>query len=131
MAKRPQRAVSFLGQVQIWVDGLPRGARIGLNAFISLLVMVVLGLPIVLITAGSQVNEIESGEVLYIPTIVIAVAWLAIYGIGWWALVGFDWDLDIEWRAERPAVWMVLLGATAFLLIIFGCIFGLLFANFL
>lgn len=131
MAKRPQRGVSFLEQVQYWVDGLPRGARIGLNAFISLLVMVVLGLPIVLITAGSQANNLDSGEVLYIPTILIAVAWLAVYGFGWWALVGFDWDVEEEWRAERPAVWILLLGAMAFLLIIFGCIFGLLFANFL
>ncbi len=131
MAKRPQQSATLFEQIQYWVDGLPRGARIGLNAFISLMVMVVLGLPIVLITAGSQVNQVDSGEVLYIPTIAIAVLWLVVYGFGWRALVGFDIDLDTEWRADRSAVMMVLVGAAAFLFIFFGCIFGLLFANFL
>lgn len=131
MAKRPQRALTLFEQIQVWVDRLPRGSRIGLNAIISLMVMVVLGLPIVLITAGSQVNSVESGEVLYLPTIVIAVLWLVLYGVGWWALVGFDWDVEQEWRAQRTSVYVVLLGAAAFVITIFGCIFGLLFANFL
>lgn len=131
MAKRPQVPVTLFDQIENWVDGLPRGSRIGLNAFISLLVMIVLGLPIVLITAGSQVNEVDSGEVLYIPTIAIAVIWLLVYGFGWGALVGFDWDLDVEWQAKRSSVFMVLLGAFAFVAMLFGCIFGLLFAEFL
>ncbi|PJF41803.1 MAG: hypothetical protein CUN55_11385 [Phototrophicales bacterium] len=131
MAKQPQKLSTFLEQVQYWVDGLPRGIRIGLNALISLFVIVVLGLFIVFLTAGDQVNEVQSDEVLYVPTITITVLWIIIYGFGWRALVGFDLSEDQEWRASRISAWVVLIGMLAFILTVLGCIFGLLFATLL
>ena len=81
-----------------------------------------------LITAGSQVNTVEEGEVLYGPTIAIAIVWLIVYGFGWNALVGFDMDDEHEWRAGHAAAYMVILGAVATVLLFFACIYGLLFA---
>jgi len=94
---------------------------------ISLAVMALVGLPIVLLTAGNAADT-SGGEVLYAPTIAIAVVWLLVYGMGWSALVGFDWDDENPWQANRSASWMLILGMIAGFLLLFGCLYGFLFA---
>lgn len=125
---RPVQQAGFLERIAEWVNALPRATRIILNMGISLLVMGLLGVPIVLITAGSDVNTVESGEVLYVPTVVIAVVWLLLYGFGWGALVGFDWDDEETWQAGTSASLMIILGSVAFVLMMFACLYGFLFA---
>lgn len=115
-----------LDRLANWVDSLSRPTRIIINMGISLLVMALLGVPIVLLTAG-DVNS-AGGEVLYIPTVVISVVWLLVYGFGWSALVGFDWDDTNPWQASHSAGWMIILGLAAGFLAIFACLYGLLFA---
>lgn len=127
MSKKIQEQ-STLDRLSTWVNQLPRPARIVLNMAISIAVMAMIGVPLVLIIAGEQVNSLESGEVLYTPTIIIAVLWFLLYGFGWNSLVGFDWDEDVQWQAGRPAAYLLLLGILALVFIIFACIFGFLFA---
>ena len=117
--------LSQFERITAWINGLSRPTRIALNMFISIVVMALVGVPLVFIVAGEQVNTIESGEVLYIPSIAIAVLWFALYGFGWNVLVGFDWDEENEWKAGNSATYMVLLGMIAFVFVIFACIFWL------
>lgn len=108
------------------INGMSRFSRILLNMAISLILMAVLGLPIVYFF-GSSANELEQGQFLYIPTLIIAAIWLAIYAYGWWALVGFDWDENNTWQAGPAAAWMLILGASAAIFLVLEILFALLF----
>jgi TRAP-type C4-dicarboxylate transport system permease small subunit len=127
MTKRQVQPATRVEKIAARVDRMSRPARIAINMVISLLVVAVLGLPVTLLFAG----DASEGSVLYAPSIIVAVIWLIIYGVGWWALVGFDVDPQQPWQAGKPAVWVTVLGAgAAFVLlleIIFGLLYGLVF----
>ena len=108
------------------IDGMSRFSRIMLNIGISLIVVVAIAFPVVRFFS-SGVNELGENEVLYTPIIIVAVIWLAIYGFGWAALVGFEWDMDNPWKAGKPAVSVVVIGATAACFVVLEIIIGLLF----
>jgi hypothetical protein len=126
MAKRLQKA-SRAQRMAARIDSMPRFWRVMLNMLISLIVMAVVGLPIAYIFSRN-INELEGGQFLYIPTILIAVIWLAVYSFGWQALVGFDWNEDEPWKAGRPAVVMIVIGMSATFFLLLEIVFGLLFA---
>jgi len=58
--------------------------------------------------------------------VAVAVGVLA-YGVGWWALVGFDGTPGEPWRAGAPAVWYVAAGAAGLVTLIMLAILGLAF----
>ncbi len=108
------------------IDRMSRGTRIMLNMWTSIAISVLIGFPIVLILSRN-VSDLEQGQILYAPTIVIAVIWLLIYAYGWWALVGFDWNPEVPWKAGKPAVAMVVATVVATFLLILEIVFALLF----
>ncbi|NJL94641.1 MAG: hypothetical protein HC915_13405 [Anaerolineae bacterium] len=49
---------------------------------------------------------------------------LIFYGLGWWLLVGFDWNPDQPWRARQAAVWYLLAGLAALVLSLLALLAG-------
>lgn len=123
MAKAPTRPSARIDRITRRVAQMSRPTRIVVNMLISLTVVGLMGLPIMFLLAGS--DTVEGGGVATIPVTVLAVVWLVTYGIGWWAMVGFD--TDVEWVAGRPAGWMLVFGVMVFLIFALEIILSLLF----
>ena len=123
MAKAPTRPSARIDRITRRVASMSRPTRIVVNMLISLTVVALIGLPIMFLLAGS--DTIEGGGVATVPVTILAVIWVVTYGIGWWAMVGFD--TDVEWVARRPAGWMMVFGVMAFLIFALEIILSLLF----
>jgi hypothetical protein len=123
MAKQQTQPVRRIDRIARRVGRIPRFSRILLATAISLVIVGLVALPMAFIIA----DQAAEGGVLYGPTIVIALVFLVAYGLGWWALVGFDADPNQPWQADRPAGWMVVVGIVALVVLLLEVIFGLLF----
>lgn len=108
------------------IDKMSRFSRIMLNIGISLAVGIAVAFPVVLLFS-SGVNDLGEGDVLYTPIIIVVVIWFISYGFGWAALVGFEWDMDNPWKAGKPAVVSVIIGAIAASFAVLEIVIGLLF----
>ncbi len=112
------------------IDNMSRFSRIMLNISISIAVVIAVAFPVVFLFSNG-VNELEEGEVLYTPLIIVGVIWMMVYGFGWAALVGFDLDVENPWKAGKPAMWITVLGAIAAFLAVLEIMLFLLFGFFL
>lgn len=124
--KSKKKELSRSEQIAARLDRMSRGSRIMLNMWTSIAVSVLIGLPVVLLFSR-DVNQLEQGEILYAPTIIVAVLWLVVYAYGWWALVGFDWDPEVPWRARQPAVAMLVVSVIASFLLVLEAVVALMF----
>lgn len=112
------------------IDNMSRFSRIMLNISISIAVVIAVAFPVVFLFSNG-VNELEEGEVLYTPLIIVGVIWMMVYGFGWAALVGFDLDVENPWKAGKPAMWITVLGVIAAFSAVLEIILFLLFGFFL
>jgi hypothetical protein len=120
-----------VSRMQIWaarIDRMPRGVRVVLS-LITTLELVVLAWVVMSELFG--VDLFDSDPDLLVPLLIVLGLGLVFYGIGWWAMVGFDLDPALPWRAGRPAVLYLAAGIGALVLLIMLALFGLAFGYIL
>lgn len=118
--KTSKRPLTRIERVALYLNGLSRPSRMGLNIWISLVVMGVVGLPLVFALGGANGDSTAS-------IVVITTLWFLVYAAGWHALLGFDLDEEHPWQAGRAAVWMLVIGIVMTFLAVLEIVFGLLF----
>lgn len=100
-------------------------------ARVSHLGRIVLGFAITLvlaILAWVIVDRVVINEYGNMTSTYVAVAvGLAVYGAGWWALVGFDGDPRRPWQAGPAAVWFVAAGVAGLVALIALAVLALAF----
>ncbi len=122
---RSKSGHSNLTRSQLWaarLDRLPRLERIILSLLITLLLVILVSFIIDRVLID---NVVEGDMDPMLPALIAVVLGLLFYGIGWWAMVGFD--MNGPWHAGKPAVIYAALGALALVMLAVLAIFGLLF----
>jgi len=101
-----------------------RGARIGMNTFVTLMFILVVGFIVDRLLLRAVYEERLS---VWVPTLIISALGVVIYAGGWFLLVGYDWDAEKPWQARRASTLFVLSGLFAFGVIILAVVGGLVF----
>ncbi|MBN1202336.1 MAG: hypothetical protein JXJ20_10815 [Anaerolineae bacterium] len=117
----------YVSPVERWsarIDRMGRRRRIILALLITLELVALTSLIIDRLLIG---RVVEGDVNPMTPALIEAGLGLLFYGIGWWAMVGFDWDPQSPWRAGRPAVVYTVLGAASLVLLVLLVLFGLVF----
>ncbi len=124
MAKQnPQRAdYSPIEALVARLDRWPRPLRIGLNSGVAVLLLLVVGYALSLVLDVSP----EADNTLYFA--LVGGLGIALYALGWGLLVGFDWNPDIPWRAQRAAAYYLLSGLFALIVIFLALLAGLVYS---
>ncbi len=107
-----------------WLDQMSRLRRVLLSLGITIEYVILVSL----VVDRLLIDAVLSGDVEpLVPAWIAAGLGVVFYGIGWWALVGFDIDPDRPWRAGNPAGLYVTGGAVALALLVMLALFGVLF----
>jgi len=118
----PQHSTLSSDRVALWAERLtrlPHVWRIVLG-FLITLVMAIL--------AWVVVDRLVIGELGNTTSTFVAVAaGLLVYGVAWWALVGFDDNPQQPWQAGPAAVWLVAAGAAGLVALVMLAVLGLAF----
>jgi hypothetical protein len=121
-----QQNVSRITEWTERINRMSRGGRIRLTLVITLVLTVLLSVVI----DRTLIDRVVEGSVdPMLPALIAAGLGLVFYGVGWWAMVGFE--LNEPWRAGTPAVVFVVAGVAGLVLIIVLALFGLVFGYLL
>ncbi len=125
MSRKDVPAGKRIDQWKTWLSRLSRGRRVALSLAITLELVIVVSL----IVDRLLVDQVVEGDLSRtVPAWITVGAGLILYAIGWWTLVGFDWEVDQPWQAGTPAVLYVGAGVASLLvlgvLILLGLAFG-------
>ena len=111
-----------------WLDQMSRLRRVLLSLGITIEFVILASIVI----DQLLIDAVLAGEVgPLVPAWIAAGLGVLFYGIGWWALVGFDVDPSRPWQAGNPAGLYVIGGAVALVLLVTLALFGMLFGYFL
>jgi protein-S-isoprenylcysteine O-methyltransferase Ste14 len=114
-------------RVDQWSARLGRLSR-GWRVALSLAVTAVLVVLVSIIVDRLLVDSVIRGDLARsVPAWIAAATGVVLYALGWWALVGFDWNPAQPWHPGRPAVFFTAAGAAGLLLIVSLALFGLVF----
>ncbi len=118
---RADRVVSQsrIEQWAIRLDRLPRTARIVLSFLVTLILTAVVS---VIVDRALLKDISDSGMT---PALVAVAVGVALYFVGWWALVGFDGDPGAVWQAGATAVLYVSLGVAGLIVLVMLILVGL------
>src|SRR5690554_8230698 len=105
-----------------WAELLTRVPHVW-RIVLVLLVTLVLALLAWVVVDRIIVNEFGSMT----PTFAAVAVGLLVYGVGWWALVGFADDPQHPWHAGASAVWFVAAGAAGLVTLVMLAAVGLIF----
>jgi hypothetical protein len=128
MARKGTATTNRFEQWVAWLDRQSRGRRVAL----SLAITVELVILVSVVVDRLLVDRVIAGDMSR-----AAPAWIAVgtgvlvYVIGWWALVGFDWNPAQPWRAGNAAVFFTAVGAAALIVLMVLALYGLLFGYLL
>ena len=121
-----QHNVSRITEWTERINRMPRITRIVLALGITLELTVLLSVVI----DRTLIDQVVEGSVdPMVPALIAAGLGLVFYGVGWWAMVGFE--LNQPWRAGTPAVLFVAAGVAGLALIIVLALSGLVFGYLL
>lgn len=109
-------------RVAQWAERLTRVPHVW-RIVLVLLVTLVLALLAWVVVDRIIVNEFGSMT----PTFVAVAVGLLVYGVGWWALVGFEDNPQRPWHAGAKAVWFVAAGAAGLVTLVMLAAVGLVF----
>ena len=124
MSSSNPEAVSRIDQWADRIGRLSRGRRMALSLAITLVLVILLSV----IVDRLLIERVIEGDMgRSVPAWIAAGSGVLCYVIGWWALVGFDWNPDRPWQARAPAVYYVGAGAAGLLVLVVLIVFGLLF----
>ncbi len=114
-------------RIALWRERINRVPRLG-RVVLSLLITLELVILLSVIIDRTLIDSVVEGDVDPLtPALIAAVLGVVLYGISWWALVGFDADPRTPWQAGLPAVAVVTAGIAGLLLIVVLALFGLAF----
>ncbi|MBN1680559.1 MAG: hypothetical protein JW966_09720 [Anaerolineae bacterium] len=112
-------------RIVLWanrLNRLPRSTRIIVVAVIT---MELVALAWLVVSRITGVNALDADPQVTTQIVIVCVLGLVFYGVGWWAMVGFDLDPDRPWYAGTPAVWFAAAGAAGLIVIVMLALFGL------
>lgn len=112
-------AQSRIEQWAIRLDRLPRTARIALSLVITLILTAVVS---VIVDRVLLSDMADSGTT---PALIAVAVGVVLYGLGWWALVGFDGAPGAAWRAGAAAVLYVSAGVAGLIVLVVLILVGL------
>ena len=114
-------------RVDQWSARLGRLSR-GWRVALSLAVTVVLVVLVSIVVDRLLVDSVIRGDLARsVPAWIAVATGVVFYALGWWALVGFDWNPAHPWHPGRPAVFFTAAGVAGLLLIVSLALFGLAF----
>jgi hypothetical protein len=124
MTDQTQPAPSRIDYWAARLDRVPRLTRV----FLSLAITAELTVLLSLMVDRLLIDSVVSGDVdALVPALVAVGVGVVLYVVGWWALVGFDLDLNEPWHGGPPAVMYVAAGAAGAVLLVALILFGLAF----
>lgn len=107
---------------------LSRGWRVTLSLAITLELVILISFAV----DRLLVQRVVEGDLARTaPAWIAAGVGLVLYAVGWWALVGFDWNPAQPWRPGRAAVLYTAAGGAGLLVVIVLALFGLVFGYLL
>jgi hypothetical protein len=118
-----------ISRVEQWsarLNRMPRVLRMVISLIITLELVVLAWL---LIAAALDIDIFDPDPDLTLPLLLVTVLGLVFYGVGWWAMVGFD--SGGPWQAGTPAVIFSAAGCAGFILVIMLVLLGLAFGYIL
>lgn len=118
----PQGHTFSSNRVQQWAARLTRISHLW-RIVLSFLIALELAMLSWVVVDRIVINEFGNMTSTFVA---VAVGVLA-YGVGWWALVGFDDNPRQLWRADARAVWFVAAGAAGLVALVMLAILGLAF----
>jgi hypothetical protein len=124
-----QRKSSPVTRVERWaarIDRLPRLTRVVLTLLITL-ELAGLTWPVAAFVFGVKPIDPDPGPATTLLFLIVVPLGLVFYGVGWWAMVGFDMNPDQPWRATAASARYLVAGGVCLLLILLLVSFGLLF----
>lgn len=128
MSRQDTRTPSRTRLIANRISRMRRPTRILLSAAISLILVILASL----IIDRLFIQGVYEGDVdPMTPALVVVGLGLVFYGVGWWAMVGFDLDPDHPWQAGIPAVAYVSVGLIGFVLMIILILLGLVIGYYL
>ncbi|MBP8972574.1 MAG: hypothetical protein KBH93_01755 [Anaerolineae bacterium] len=128
MAGKPAASASAIDRWAARLGRLSRGWRVLLSLVITLELVILLSF----VVDRLLIQRVVEGDLARAAPAWIAVGvGLALYALGWWALVGFDWDPARPWRPGRAAVLYTAAGGAGLLVMIVLVLFGLAFGYLL
>jgi len=107
---------------------LSRGWRVALSLAITLELVILISF----VVDRLLIQRVVEGDLARaVPAWIAVGVGLVLYAVGWWALVGFEWDPARPWHPGRAAVLYTAAGGAGLLLVIVLALFGLAFGYFL
>ncbi|MEW6579109.1 MAG: hypothetical protein AB1435_07935 [Chloroflexota bacterium] len=128
MAAKPAASTSAIDRWAARLGRLSRGWRVTLSLAITLELVILISFAVDRLLI-QRVVEGDLGRAA--PAWIAVGAGLVLYAVGWWALVGFDWDPAHPWRPGRAAVLYTAAGGAGLLVVIVLALFGLVFGYLL
>jgi hypothetical protein len=126
-----QARVVTESRIDVWAGRL---ARLSHLARIVLALAIAVELTVLLSVAVDRllIDSVVDGEVdPRTPALIAAVFGVILYGIGWWAMIGFDGDPGQPWKPGVPAVLYTAAGAAGLVILVVLALFGLAFGYLL
>lgn len=117
-----------MSRVEQWsarLNRMPRMLRMVLSLAITLEMVVLAWL---LIATILDIELFDPNQDLTVPMVLVTVLGLVFYGVGWWAMVGFD---TAPWQAGTPAVIYTVAGCAGLFLVLMLVLLGLAFGYIL
>ncbi len=128
MTGKPAASASAIDRWAARLGRLSRGWRVLLSLVITLELVILLSF----VVDRLLIQRVVEGDLARAAPAWIAVGvGLVLYALGWWALVGFDWDPTRPWRPGRAAVLYTAAGGAGLLVMIVLVLFGLAFGYLL
>lgn len=118
-------------RIRLWADRLarlPHLTRVVLALAIALELTVLLSV----VVDRLLIDAVVDGDVdPMTPALIAAVFGVILYGVGWWAMIGFDSDPRRPWEPGAPAVVYTAAGAAGLVILAALALFGLAFGYLL
>jgi hypothetical protein len=120
-----------VSRIEQWADRLDRMSR-AWRVVLSLLITLELVILLSLFIDRVLIDRVVAGDVgAAVPAWIAVILGIVLYIVGWWALVGFDFNPDRPWRAGTPAVLYVAAGGACLVILVILALFGLAFGYLL
>ncbi|GAB4414851.1 MAG: hypothetical protein Kow00106_10110 [Anaerolineae bacterium] len=128
MARKGTATTNRFEQWVAWLDRQPRGRRVALSLAITVELVILVSVAV----DRLLVDRVIAGDMARtVPAWIAAGTGLFVYVIGWWALVGYDWNPAKPWRAGHKGVLFTAIGVAALIVLVVLALYGLLFGYLL